>query len=140
MSNLDADAIRRFANDPLRERLAAFDVFPEIGSTNTYLMQAAGPAPGMISIAATSNQTAGRGRQGKIWQSPPGSGIAISVAYTFAAQPANLPALTLMLGLGVVDALEELGATSVMIKWPNDLVALDGKLGGILAEAQPGKG
>jgi len=140
MNSLDADAIRRFANDPVRERLANLDVFAEIDSTNSYLMQTVGPAPGMISIAATSNQTAGRGRYGKIWQSPPGSGLCLSVAYTFAVQPDKLPALTLALGLGAVDALEELGATGVKIKWPNDLVARDAKLGGILTEAQQSSG
>ena len=51
----------------------------------------------------------------------------------------NLPilsALTLALGLGVIDALESLGVTGVQLKWPNDLVAADGKLGGILTETQ----
>ena len=62
--------------------------------------------------------------------------MCLSVAYTFAAQPDNLPALTLGLGLGAVDALEELGATGIEIKWPNDLVARDAKLGGILTEVQ----
>jgi len=136
MNSLDADAIRRFANDPVRERLASLDVFAEIDSTNSYLMQTIGPEPGMISIAATNNQTAGRGRHGKTWQSPPGSGLCLSLAYTFTAQPDNLPALTLVLGLGAVDALEELGATGIEIKWPNDLVAREAKLGGILTEVQ----
>jgi len=140
MTSLDADAIRRFANDPVRERLASLDVFAEIDSTNSYLMQATGPAPGMISIAATSNQTAGRGRHGKTWQSPPGSGLCLSAAYTFAVQPDNLSALTLVLGLGAVDALEELGATGIKIKWPNDLVARGAKLGGILTEVQQSSG
>ena len=140
MNSLDADAIRRFANASVRERLARLDVFGEIDSTNSYLMQTVGPEPGKISIAATSNQTAGRGRHGRTWESPPGSGLCLSVAYTFAAQPDNLPALTLGLGLGAVDALEELGATGIKIKWPNDLVARDAKLGGILTEVLQNSG
>jgi len=140
MNSLDADAIRRFADGPVRERLAKLDVFAEIDSTNSYLMQTVGPEPGKIIIAATSNQTAGRGRHGKTWESPPGSGLCLSVAYTFAAQPDNLPALTLVLGLGAVEALEELGATGIAIKWPNDLVARDAKLGGILTEVQQKSG
>jgi len=136
MNSLDADAIRRFATAPVRARIARLDVFAEIDSTNSYLMQTIVPEPGKISIAATSNQTAGRGRHGKTWESPPGSGLCLSVAYTFAAQPDNLPALTLGLGLGAVDALEELGATGIEIKWPNDLIARDAKLGGILTEVQ----
>ena len=136
MISLDAEVIRQLANDRVRERLAYIKVFAEIDSTNSYLMQLPAPDPGRLGVAVTNNQTAGRGRHGKTWQSPPGSGLCLSVAYTFAEQPDNLPALTLALGLGVIDALNELGASGVELKWPNDLVALDGKLGGILTEVQ----
>jgi BirA family biotin operon repressor/biotin-[acetyl-CoA-carboxylase] ligase len=68
--------------------------------------------------------------------SPPGSGLCLSVAYTFKEQPDKLPALTLALGLGAIGALEELGAHGIELKWPNDLIALEGKLGGILTEVQ----
>lgn len=136
MKGLDVDAIRHYSMESTVERIATIRAFDEIDSTNSYLMHLPGPAPGMVNIAVTSNQTAGRGRRGKTWQSPPGSGLCLSVAYTFGTQPDNLPALTLALGLGVVDALEELGASNVELKWPNDLVALDGKLGGILTEVQ----
>ena len=136
MISLDAAVIRQLANDRVRERLAHIEVFAEIDSTNSYLMQMPAPEPGRLNVAVTNNQTAGRGRLGKTWQSPPGAGLCLSASYTFAQQPENLPALTLALGLGVIDALGELGATGVELKWPNDLVALDGKLGGILTEVQ----
>ncbi len=136
MTSLDAEVIRQLANDRVRERLAHIEAFAEIDSTNSYLMKMPAPEPGRLSVAVTNNQTAGRGRLGKTWQSPPGSGLCLSASYTFAEQPENLPALTLALGLGVIDALGELGATGVELKWPNDLVALDGKLGGILTEVQ----
>lgn len=136
MTSLDAEVIRKLANDPVRERLAHIKAFAEIDSTNSYLMQMPAPEPGQLSVAVTKNQTAGRGRLGKTWQSPPGSGLCLSASYTFAQQPENLSALTLALGLGVIDALGELGARGVELKWPNDLVALDGKLGGILTEVQ----
>ena len=136
MTGLDADTIRLFAGESTVERFAGLHVFAEIDSTNSFLMQQPGPHPGELSLAVTTNQTAGRGQHGKTWHSPPGSGLCLSAAYTFAAEPQNLPALTLALGLGVVDALEELGIDGVQLKWPNDLVALDGKLGGILTERQ----
>jgi BirA family biotin operon repressor/biotin-[acetyl-CoA-carboxylase] ligase len=136
MTSLDAEVIRQLANDPVRERLTHIKAFAEIDSTNSYLMQMPAPEPGKLSVAVTNNQTAGRGRFGKIWQSPPGSGLCLSAAYTFAEQPDNLSALTLALGLGIIDALNELGVSGVELKWPNDLVALDGKLGGILTEVQ----
>lgn len=90
----------------------------------------------MLRIALTANQTAGRGRHGKTWQLPPGSGLALSAAYTFADQPGDLPALTLVIGLAAIDALEELGVGGVQLKWPNDLIAGHAKLAGILTEAQ----
>jgi BirA family biotin operon repressor/biotin-[acetyl-CoA-carboxylase] ligase len=136
MSSLDAGAIRGSLREDVAARLSKFDVFPEIASTNTYLMEQDAPLPGQASVAITDNQTMGRGRHGRTWQSPPGSGLCISVAYTFSSQPANLPALTLAIGLGAIDALEELGVSGVQLKWPNDLIADDGKLGGILTETK----
>jgi BirA family biotin operon repressor/biotin-[acetyl-CoA-carboxylase] ligase len=137
MMSLDVELIRRAANKTPEDGLLNIEAFAEIDSTNNYLMQMPGPEPQKSNVAVTSNQTAGRGRHGKTWQSPPGSGLCLSAAYTFAARPDNLSALTLALGLGAIDALEELGARDLELKWPNDLVALDGKLGGILTEVQP---
>lgn len=139
MIRLDARAIHQSLCETTSKRLAAFEVFAEIGSTNSYLMHCEGPAPGQANVALTDNQTQGRGRHGRTWQSPPGSGLCMSVAYTFASQPANLPALTLAIGLDAIKALADLGIAGVQLKWPNDLVANDGKLGGILTETQPRK-
>lgn len=136
MNNLDADVIRQSLGKLVSSRLAVFEALSEIDSTNSYLMQQAAPAPGQVHVVVTDNQTQGRGRHGRIWQSPPGSGLCLSLAYTFEQQPANLSALTLALGLGVIDALESLCVSGVQLKWPNDLVAADGKLGGILTETQ----
>ena len=136
MSVIDADAVREALSDETRSQLANLESFAAIESTNTYLMQQSGPESGMLSIALTANQTAGRGRHGKTWQSPPGSGLALSTAYTFATQPRDLPALTIAVGLAAIDALEDVGVGGVQLKWPNDLIAADSKLGGILTEAQ----
>jgi len=140
MNNLDAGVIRRILDEATVTRLGELEIFSEIQSTNSYLMQQPGPSVGRIRVAATDNQTAGRGRHGRTWQSPPGSGLCLSMAYTFALPPANLPALTLAAGLGVIEALRTIEITGVQLKWPNDLIAADRKLGGILTEvlAQPG--
>lgn len=134
MIHLDAETIRGLLSSKTQDSLDQLQTFIAIDSTNSHLMQASGPRPGKISIAATTNQTAGRGRQGKTWTSPAGSGVCLSAAYTFASQPENLPALTLAIGLAALTALKGLGAKGVQLKWPNDLVARDGKLGGILTE------
>lgn len=135
--SLNADAICRHLGDAMT-KLETLEVFAEIASTNSFLMQQAAPREGYIRVAATDNQTAGRGRHGRRWQSPPGSGLCLSLAYSFSSRPDNLPAMTLAVGLGVVNALQDHGVEGVLLKWPNDLVAGDNKLGGILTEAQSG--
>lgn len=134
MTTLDGDRIGTLLGGVTRKKLALLETFAEIDSTNSYLMQQPWPQPGCVHVAATMNQTAGRGRYGKTWLSPPGSGLCVSLAYTFARKPENLPALTLAIGLGAIKALQASGAEGVMVKWPNDLVFDDGKLGGILTE------
>ena len=62
------------------------------------------------------------------------------MSYTFARVPEQLPALTLALGVAIVESLQQTGVEGVSLKWPNDIVALDGKLGGILTEVQSGSG
>lgn len=136
MTGLDEELVRRALGEADSAGLSELEIFPEIESTNSYLIQVSGPEPGQFRVAASDNQTAGRGRHGRTWQSPPGSGLCLSMAYTFASSPENLPALTLAIGLGVIDKLGELGIDGVQLKWPNDLIAMDGKLGGILTEAQ----
>ena len=79
-------------------------------------------------------QTAGRGRRGRRWESPPG-GLWLSVLRrpTEAAPPL---VLSLSAGLAVADALESVGIQHVHVKWPNDLMVDDAKIGGILCEVR----
>ena len=67
---LDAEVIRRALTEAAVQRLGKLEVFDEIESTNTYLMRQPGPAPGQFRVAATDNQTAGRGRHGPQHGSP----------------------------------------------------------------------
>ncbi len=110
-------------------------VFAELGSTNTWLMAQPAPSPNRAHAVLALHQTAGRGRQGRQWHSPPGSGLCLSVAYTYARQPEQPASLTLALGVAVARALESLGLGEAMLKWPNDIVWQDRKLGGILVES-----
>ncbi|MBT8086711.1 MAG: biotin--[acetyl-CoA-carboxylase] ligase [Gammaproteobacteria bacterium] len=133
---LDAEAILADVNGTTRSHVTSLEVFDEIASTNSYLMDKRGPAPGELYIAVTTNQTAGRGRQGRRWLSPPGSGLCLSIAYTVASRTDNLSALTLAVGIGAITSLQDVNAQGIRIKWPNDLVAENRKLGGILTEAK----
>jgi BirA family biotin operon repressor/biotin-[acetyl-CoA-carboxylase] ligase len=135
MSSIDAAAIRSALNPASTATLAQLDVFAEIDSTNAWLMAQPAPDAGTHRIAIADHQTAGRGRGGKRWLSAPGSSLCLSIAHTFRDRPANLSALTLAVGVAAVRALRGTGVDDVMLKWPNDIVARDGKLGGMLAES-----
>lgn len=134
---MHADDILRLLTDAERDRVDALEVFAELGSTNSYLLAESAPGVGRCRVAIAESQTEGRGRLGRRWISPPLSGLCISVAYTFAETPPNLPSLSLAIGAGVAAALQTMGVDDVALKWPNDLVARDGKLGGILTEVRP---
>ena len=135
MSTIDAAAIRAALNAATVSRMAHFDVFPEIDSTNAWLMAEPAPDTGMHRVAIADHQTAGRGRGDNRWLSAPGSSLCLSIAHTFRQNPGNLSALTLAVGVAAVHALRDTGAGDVKLKWPNDIVARDGKLGGMLAES-----
>ena len=136
MSNLDANLIRQSLTAETRTKLKELEVFGSIASTNTYLMSQAAPDLGRFRVAIADHQTSGRGRHDRRWVSPPGAGLYMSFSYSFEDQPDHLPSLTLAIGVGVIAALQKLGVDGVSLKWPNDIVALDGKLGGILTELQ----
>jgi BirA family transcriptional regulator, biotin operon repressor / biotin---[acetyl-CoA-carboxylase] ligase len=81
-------------------------------------------------------QTAGRGRLGRHWHSPPGLNLYCSVVLRPAVAPAAVPCLALIAGLAVVDAVREVAGLAGALKWPND-VLLDGrKVAGILTEME----
>ena len=135
MSSIDSATILDALNPASVSRMAQLDVFPEIESTNSYLMARPAPAAGMHRVAIAGHQTAGRGRGDRQWLSAPGSSLCLSVAHTFRDKPENLSALTLAIGVAAILALQDTGIDDVMLKWPNDIVARDRKLGGMLAEA-----
>jgi len=136
MSSLDATLIRRLISERTSAQLDDLECFASIASTNTYLLKQVPPTAERFRVAIADHQTAGRGRHDRHWVSPPGSGLCMSLAYTFDEQPEQLSSLTLAIGIGVVEALQQLEIEGVSLKWPNDIVALDGKLGGILTEVR----
>jgi BirA family biotin operon repressor/biotin-[acetyl-CoA-carboxylase] ligase len=112
----------------------ATEVIFEIGSTNEYLHAAAAAPIGAPRLVFAELQTAGRGRRGRDWFAPFGSGLTFSVGWTFAETPADLSALSLAMGVCVVRALRDCGGTGVQLKWPNDIVHAHAKLGGLLLQ------
>jgi BirA family biotin operon repressor/biotin-[acetyl-CoA-carboxylase] ligase len=82
-------------------------------------------------------QTAGRGRQGRSWEAPPGSAILCSVLLKPPAERAQQE-LSLVAGLAVAEAVEEALGLAVQLKWPNDVMVNRRKVAGVLADASDG--
>jgi len=130
---LDADAIRAGLAPATARRLGDLDVCWQIDSTSSELLRRASAARDR-SVCLAERQSAGRGRRGRAWRMPLGGGLALSMLCRFDGAMAGLAGLSLVAGLAVVDALARCGVDGVGLKWPNDLVARDAKLGGILVE------
>ena len=118
----------------------AIDVVPSTGSTNADLLAraAADPASPEGQVLIAEEQTAGRGRLGRSWSSVPGASLTFSVLLRPAAVPAARRGwLTLLAGVAVASAVRSVAGVDATLKWPNDVLAGDRKLAGILAEQSP---
>jgi BirA family biotin operon repressor/biotin-[acetyl-CoA-carboxylase] ligase len=134
VSALDIERIEARLPAAARARIEALQVEWTLESTNTRLLEALPPAAGSAAVMLAEHQTGGRGRRGRSWIAPPGGAICLSLAWQYADLPDDLSALSLIVGMAAVAALEHVGVTGVRLKWPNDLVTERGKLGGILIE------
>ncbi|MEW6533927.1 MAG: biotin--[acetyl-CoA-carboxylase] ligase [Thermodesulfobacteriota bacterium] len=90
--------------------------------------------PGPVAVMAL-NQTAGRGRSGRSWISPPGKNLALSALLRPRLAPQEAPLMGLLASLAVAAALEARSVPSVALKWPNDVLVDGKKIAGILPEA-----
>ena len=111
-------------------------LFRSIGSTNDEALAWATEGAKDFSLVIADEQTAGRGRMGRKWHTPPGSALALSLIIRPQGQECETVGLFSGLGaLALVDALRSLGIMTE-IKWPNDVLIQGRKVAGILAEAQ----
>jgi BirA family transcriptional regulator, biotin operon repressor / biotin---[acetyl-CoA-carboxylase] ligase len=132
----------------LRARLRRGEVAWSLASTNSVLLAreaAPGAAPGAapergglrageFDFLLAEHQTAGHGRRARPWLAPPGGALCLSLAWTFAALPPGAAALGLAAGVCARRALAAVGTSRLRLKWPNDLLVEERKLGGILIE------
>lgn len=111
-------------------------VLDSVDSTNRYLMAEAveGVPDGTVVVA--EYQYAGRGRRGRVWHAAPGSSLTFSVLWRLDGGLQTTAGLSLVMGLAIVRALNCYSPHQLSLKWPNDILAHDRKLGGVLIEAQ----
>src|SRR5262245_34796627 len=128
---LDIETIRKQLADPIAAK--QLHLFGTVGSTNRMLrdLAAKGAVEGTAVIA--DEQTAGRGRLGKPWFSPPDVNLYMSVLLRPSIAPRDAPGFALVGPLALADAIDAEGL-DVTIKWPNDVLVAGKKVGGILAE------
>ncbi len=119
-------------------RASRLEFVAHAGSTNADLRAHADDAAAWphLSVLATRDQTAGRGRLDRVWTAPAGAALAVSVMLRPQMDPALRGWIPLIAGVAMADAItEQLPGRDVAVKWPNDVLVDGRKICGILAEA-----
>lgn len=130
----DADKIKAHLPPDIAAKIESLEALLTVDSTNRVIAGRSSPAPGNATVCVAEVQQAGRGRRGRSWVAPFGSGICLSIGWCFEDLPPNVSALSLVVGMALVRVLRRFGAGEVGLKWPNDLLFRGRKLGGILIE------
>jgi BirA family biotin operon repressor/biotin-[acetyl-CoA-carboxylase] ligase len=111
--------------------------FDSVGSTNDEAAQWAAQGAPDLALVVTDQQTAGRGRAGRHWFTPPGAGLAFSIViYPTLEDSGSVSRMTALGALAVCDALKNRYHLPAKIKWPNDVLVGEKKVAGVLVEAQ----
>lgn len=123
----------------LGRRIELFDCLP---STNREAVLLAQAEVEHGTVVAADSQTAGRGRLSRTWFSPPGANLYCSIILRTARPPERLTEwlswLPLISALAAAEAIEQVSSIHVAVKWPNDLLISERKVGGILCESGTG--
>lgn len=131
---LDEGVLREALPGTAAVRLRNLSVAAELESTNDALLAVNDLPPGRFDACLAEYQSRGRGRRGREWVAPFGSGLCVSVNWCFAEVPPRVSALSLAIGVAITRTLTACGVTDARLKWPNDVLHGGRKLGGILLE------
>jgi BirA family biotin operon repressor/biotin-[acetyl-CoA-carboxylase] ligase len=152
LTSLRSELLRQAQGEPLPRELAEalaladarlgrlgrrIEYFSTVGSTNDIAASRAASGDGEGSVFVADAQTAGRGRRGRAWFSPPGAGLYVSTILTPGRSRDGERATlltTLAAGVALVEGVRDVTGLAAMLKWPNDLYVGKRKLAGILAE------
>ena len=119
---------------PMNSFLPKILRYESVSSTNNEVAQLASRGAEEGTAIVADEQTAGRGRLQRTWTSPKGAGLYFSILLRPKISQDRWPLITFMAALAVSDALQEACELTTEIKWPNDLLAGERKICGILAE------
>lgn len=110
--------------------------FESVSSTNDLAMQWARDGASHGALVRADTQTSGRGRQGRIWSSPPGLGLYLSLVLRPSMAIEQVPHLTMLAALATAQTVETVCGVRCHTKWPNDIILHNRKIGGVLSEAK----
>lgn len=131
---MDKQKLTKLFSPDAVSRLSEVEIYQNIDSTNSEaLRRLKGGQVGGFLIAARS-QSAGRGRRGRNWVSQLDAGLYMSLVLPFAETVENLQALSLVAAIAVHDGIGSSYPAPLQLKWPNDILAGNRKLAGILLE------
>lgn len=134
---LDVSRIEQSVDSTARSGITNLEVSLKTESTNRYLMDKLPHENIHGNVVLAEYQSAGKGsKDDRKWVSPLGGGIYMSIGWHFDAYPNSFTALSLSAGVAVARALQKCGVDGLSLKWPNDIIAGKGKLGGILIESR----
>jgi BirA family biotin operon repressor/biotin-[acetyl-CoA-carboxylase] ligase len=133
---LSAKKIKELLSSDVVETCRELDVLIKTDSTNLTLFNRLGDEPIHGHAVLAEYQSQGRGRRGKQWVAPLGSGLMLSVGWRFDVSPKTLGLLSLYMGVAVARSLQSVNISDVGLKWPNDIVVMGEKIGGILLEVR----
>lgn len=132
---LESACIADNLNPKVRKLISEIDVYWTIASTNSHCLASVKSKPIAGYVCVAEHQIAGRGRRGRTWVSPLAGNLYLSLVWRFTGGIDALEGLSLAVAVAVANVLrEEYFLEEVKIKWPNDILCGDRKIGGILIE------
>ena len=134
---LDEKIILSWLPATAAQSLQKLEILFETSSTNQYLLDKLSANTSIHAHTVLAEfQIAGRGRGQNQWISAPASSLCLSLGWRFNSMPADLTALPLATGVVIAECLQQRGYSMAGLKWPNDIVVKNAKLGGILIESR----
>ncbi len=132
---LSLAAISSAISPPALAQLGDILIFPEVGSTSDELWKRFSQGITTPAVCVAETQTAGRGRRGDQWQSPPAGNLYLSLFWPHCAEKPK-HGLSIAVGISLINTLKEAGIKQLQLKWPNDVLFNRQKLAGILVESR----
>ena len=131
---LNGDAIAQGLNEQTRSEIHKIYVEHNVDSTNNYLWRLSKQDSIHGTVCIAESQSTGRGQRGRHWVTSPYRNFLMSLGWIYDAWPRGISGMSVAVGIRLIDTLEKLGVEKLNLKWPNDIIHNNKKLGGVLID------